>query len=288
MTRIRLDGKVVVVTGAGRGLGAAYARHLAELGARVLVADVDVDVADETTEGIRRVGGDAVAFVGSVADPDVADAVVETAVRTWGRLDGLVNNAGLFYASTIAAEEPGQVRRLVEVNVLGTVYCGLAALRRMLEQGSGSLVNITSGSQSGTAGLAVYSASKGAVASLTYSWALEVAGSGVRVNALSPNAQTRMASTYEAWRGRTVGGQNHGKPPSDNAPAVAYLLSDASRRLNGQVLRVDGTELAVVGHPRPLTPPAVRDGWTVDEVAAAVDGELGRQLQPLGLSEAGS
>ncbi|MEO7234667.1 MAG: SDR family oxidoreductase [Lapillicoccus sp.] len=287
-TRIRLDDKVVVVTGAGRGLGAAYARHLAALGARVVVADVDADVAEETTASIRQAGGQAVVHVGSVADPAVADSVVDAAVQRWGRLDGLVNNAGIFYASTIAAEEPDRVRRLLEVNVLGTVYCGLAALRRMLEQGWGSLVNITSGSQSGTAGLAVYSASKGAVASLTYSWALEVAGSGVRVNALSPNAGTRMADTYEAWRGRTDSGQNLGKPPSNNAPALAYLLSDASARLNGQVLRVDGGELAVVGHPRPLAPPAVRDAWTVDAVAEAVAGELDGQLQPLGLSVDGS
>lgn len=282
----RLDGKVVVVTGAGRGLGAAYATHFAGLGARVLVGDIDADAVDAVARELTAAGGDVVAHHGSVSDPAVADSLVATSMDRWGRLDGFVNNAGLFHAATIDEEDPERVRALVEVNVLGAIYCGISALRQMLVQGYGSLVNVTSGTQSGAAGLSAYGASKGAVASLTYCWAMEVAGTGVRVNALSPNAQTRMATDFEEWQGVAARGQNIGKDPADNAPAAAYLISDASRRLNGQVLRVDGAALTVVSHPRPLEPAARREIWTAAEVAEAMDGELSSHVQPLGLAQA--
>jgi NAD(P)-dependent dehydrogenase (short-subunit alcohol dehydrogenase family) len=140
----------------------------------------------------------------------------------------------------------------------------------MLDAGRGSVVNVTSGAQGGTRGLAAYSATKGAVASLTYSWALDVEGSGVRVNAISPNAHTGMADVFEQYRGTAAVGQNVGKDPADNAPVLVYLLSEFSAGVNGQVLRIDGRELTVVTH------------WTPETVARAVERHRDSHLQPLG------
>lgn len=281
---IRLEGKSVVVTGAGRGIGAAYAEHLATLGAAVVVNDVDRPEAEATVARIRDAGGQALAHPGTVSDWQTAAELIHACVGRFGRIDGLVNNAGVFHAATAEQETEEGVRRMVEVNVLGTMFCGIHALRQMLSQGGGSLVNITSGSQSGAAGLGIYGATKGAVASLTYSWALDTAGTGVRVNALSPNAQTRMARVYEAWRGTVGVGQNDGKDAANNAPAVAFLLSDAARDIHGQVLRVDGPDLTLMTHPRLVAPVARRDVWTIDDVAEAFHGQLRAHLQPVGLA----
>lgn len=283
MCSATVSGKAVVITGAGQGIGAAYAAFLARHGARVLVNDIDPDAAGSVAEAIVRAGGTAAAHPGSVTDPDLAEELVAGCVARWGRLDGLVNNAGVFHVNAFVDEDAAALRGLVEVNVLGTAYCARSALRRMCAQGSGSLVNVTSGAQSGTPGLAAYGASKGAVASLTYALALEVAGTGVRVNAVSPNAQTRMARTYESWLGREGHGPNSGKAPEANAPIVAYLLSDAAASVNGQVVRMDGAEVALVGHPRRLDPVLRLESGDLDEVARGFAGTLAPHTQPLGL-----
>lgn len=282
-TDLPLQDLAVVVTGAGRGIGAAYAAHCAELGADVVVNDID-ETAQHTVDAIVAAGGRASAFVGSVADPEQAEALVEQCIERHGRIDGLVNNAGLFHAATYAEETPERAAELIRVNVLGTLYCGMYALRRMVATGSGSVVNVTSGTQAGTAGLSTYGASKGAIASLTYAWALEVAGTGVRVNAVSPNAHTRMADQFEAYRGTGATGQNVNKPPADNAPIVAWLLSDRTTGINGQIVRIDGPTTAVMTHPASLEPVAAQgDRWTVDSLEAKFGPLLRGNLQPLGL-----
>jgi NAD(P)-dependent dehydrogenase (short-subunit alcohol dehydrogenase family) len=140
--------------------------------------------------------------------------------------------------------------------------------------------------------MGAYGASKGGVASLTYSWAVDLAGSGIRVNAVSPNAQTRMAEAFERHLGKKAqrsgdGGQdrqnNTGKPPEQNAPAVVYLLSDLSAKLHGQVVRMDGTELSLIRHPAVIGAGVEDPQWTVEAVAQAFEGELAAYLQPPGL-----
>ncbi|MBK8731219.1 MAG: SDR family oxidoreductase [Tetrasphaera sp.] len=281
-TPVRLDGHAVVVTGAGQGLGAAYARLIGRLGASVLVNDLAEESADATAESIRSGGGDAQVFVGSVSDPSTAEALVAACVESFGSITGLVNNAGAFGCARIEEDHGDLIERLLAVNVAGTAHVGLAALRHMRAKGRGSVVNITSGTQSGTPGLGIYAATKGAISSLTYSWAMECAGTGVRVNAVSPNAHTSMAEAYEAWRGDAGTGQNLAKSADSNAPLIAYLLSDASADVNGQVLRIDGSEISLVTHPA-LRPSVRDDEWTVDRIAAAVEaGRLG-PWEPLGV-----
>jgi len=281
-----LDSKAVVVTGAGRGLGTAYARLAAAEGAAVVVNDVDESLAAAVAAEIRAAGGRAEAVPGSVADWSAAGAIVDACVSAFGAIDGLVNNAGIFRLAAPAEQDPDEFRAVVEVNVLGTAYCGLHAIRAMLPRGRGSIVNVTSGSHAGSAAMGAYGASKGAVASLTYCWAADLAGTGVRVNAVSPNAHTRMADAYETYLGASAQGQNVHKDPAQNAPAVVYLLSDASAALHGQVVRIDGDELSMVAHPTVQGDGTLNPAWTVGSVAAAFEAGSVGPLSPVGLHRA--
>jgi NAD(P)-dependent dehydrogenase (short-subunit alcohol dehydrogenase family) len=278
-----LRDRAVVVTGAGRGLGEAYARLAAAHGASVVVNDVDAASAAAVVERIRGDGGRAVADGADVSTWAGAGALVAACVAEFGAIDGLVNNAAIFRLATPWEQDPEVFDQVVRTNLLGPVYCGLHALAAMAERGRGSIVNVTSGAQAGSTAMAAYGASKGGVAALTYCWAADVAGTGIRVNAVSPNAHTRMADEFERYLGERARGQNVGKPPELNAPAVVFLLSDAAAGINGQVVRVDGTELSLMSHPE-VVEPAVHDPqWTVEAVAAAFAGPLGGAVQPLGL-----
>ncbi len=265
-----LDGKAVVVTGAGRGLGAAFARHAAEAGAAVVVNDVDADPAHETAAAI---GDAAVASVGSVADAAYAHSLIATCVEHFGAVDGLVNNAAIWYRAKPWEDHDAQVSRdLVETNVLGTLYCGTAAAAAMRGRG-GVILNVTSGSMVGQGAAAAYSASKGAVASMVYSWAHDLAADGIRVNGICPIAATRMMAANP-----------HGDPtapaPSSVAPLVTYLLSDLSEGVTGQVLRLAYGHLHVVRQPAIVRPVLHQESWTPEEIAAAISGELADSLEP--------
>lgn len=279
-----LAGRAVVITGAGRGLGAAYARLAAAHGAAVVVNDLDESLAAAVVDDIRAAGGVAVADGRDIASWTGAGQLIQHCLDEYGAIDGLVNNAGVFRMADPLAQDPDAFRAVVEVNLFGTAYCGLHAIRAMAERGRGSVVNVTSGSQAGSAGMAAYGASKGGVAALTYCWAMDLAGTGVRVNAVSPNADTRMAREFERYLGERAPGQNTGKPPELNAPAVVYLLSDASATINGQVVRVDGDELSLMSHPAVLRPGHHHPHWTVEAVARAFADDLAARQARLGLS----
>jgi NAD(P)-dependent dehydrogenase (short-subunit alcohol dehydrogenase family) len=278
-----LEGSAVVVTGAGRGLGAAYARLAAAHGASVVVNDIDSTMAERVVEEIRAAGGVAVADNADISTWGGAGQLIQHCVSEYRQIDGLVNNAGIFRLAKPWEQDPAEFRRVVETNLLGTAYCGMHALFAMMERGRGSIVNVTSGSQAGSASMGAYGASKGGVTSLTYSWAVDVAGTGIRVNAISPNAHTRMADEFERYLGAAAQGQNVGKPPEVNAPAVVFLLSDAAAGINGQVVRIDGDEISIMSHPEVVEPAAHNPDWTVEAVAAAFTVQLGRLVQPLGL-----
>src|SRR5262249_15188446 len=144
-------------------------------------------------ENILKHGGRAVASGHSVSEPAQAQEIVELCVSEFGSIDGLVNNAGLNYEALPWEEEPDRVAQLVEVHVVGVMYTGIAAVKAMMRQGrGGAIVNVSSGASLGQRKLGVYAASKGAVASLTYSWALDLEEAGIRVNAVCPLAHTRM------------------------------------------------------------------------------------------------
>lgn len=269
----QLQDKAVVVTGAGGGLGRAYALEIASLGARVVVNDIAASAAEETTSWIGEAGGTAVTHVGSVTDWDFAHSLLELAVTEFGSLDGLVNNAGIMHDRLPWEEDESSVRRIVDVNVLGPLFCGIAALKIMVPQGRGAIVNVTSGSLLGLSGVTTYGATKASVASMTYGWALELAGTGVRVNAIMPRAETQM-SKVRAGKPTSLGASGIEVPKSPEpdviAPLVAYLLSDAAEGLNGQIVRHDGQQVTFVSPMAWDRGSPVSGKVTFDEIAAAV------------------
>lgn len=287
MRKSALAGKVIVITGAARGLGFSYANHALAAGACVIMNDVAGDTLREAVTRLDDGSGRVAWQAGSVADPSTADALVSVGMQAFGRVDGLVNNAGIRPEGFSWDEDPTVTRRAVETNLLGPLYCGAAALRQFRRQGSGSLVNVSSRAQSGVPESATYSATKGAVASLTYSWAID-APPGVRVNAIAP--QARATGT------RRLGAVARPEEPLPDAiaPLVSYLLSDAARAVNGQVVRIVGTPagiaLGYMDHPRDVHLRASADGWSVERIEEAFASELEGLQVPVGAaaSEASS
>jgi NAD(P)-dependent dehydrogenase (short-subunit alcohol dehydrogenase family) len=268
-----LAGRAVVVTGAGRGLGRGFADAAAAAGAQVVVNDVDREVAETAAAEIRSSGAAAVADHSDISSWDGAAALIDRCVGAFGGIDGLVNNAGVFYTCSPLQETESGLRRIVETNVLGTQFCGVHAIRAMAQSGGGTIVNIGSEGMQGYAMMGAYAATKGAVASLTYAWAHHIDETHVRVNAVLPNAQTRMSPV-------DADGTPLPRPdPATVAPVVVYLLSDLSHALNGKLLKFNGTTLASM-LPAALAPdqPYRDEGWTVVEIAAACDGELADSL----------
>lgn len=264
-----LRGRSYIVTGAARGLGRAYAALLLDAGAHVLLNDVDAEALARTAAELGGHGDRMATSTASVTDSTTGEALVDTCVRRWGRVDGLVNNAGIAYVAAIAEDTPARQRELIDVNLVGAMGCGSAALRRMLEQGFGAIVNVTSAAALGGRGLTAYASSKAAILGLTWTWAVEVEGTGVRVNAVSPVAVTRMSVDPS------------GPPPDRIAPVVGWLLSDASADLNGQVVRFDGRRLGLVAPPRPIPVAALDRDWSSAELVAALD-DLRARRTPVG------
>ncbi|WP_238006845.1 SDR family oxidoreductase [Dactylosporangium sp. AC04546] len=232
-----MRGKTVVVTGAGAGLGRAYARACAAAGANVVVNDVDADAAAAVA---AEVGG--VAVPGSVGDWSVAERLVATACRRYHGIHGLIANAGVTRLAAPWDLEEADLRRIAEVNVLGTQFCATHAMRAMLRQGTGgSIVTVVSGARFGIPGMSAYGASKGAVAAMTAGWALDGAPHGIRVNAVSPLALTDMAALDDRPDRPSM------RPPEEVAPVVVALLSDATQGVTGRIVRYDGVELGVYG-----------------------------------------
>jgi NAD(P)-dependent dehydrogenase (short-subunit alcohol dehydrogenase family) len=288
-----LTGKAVVITGAGRGIGAACARGVARQGAAVVVNDLDAEAAEDTVRAILANGGKAAPCVADVSDWDQAARLVGSCVEAFGRIDGLVNNAALYAISRADEFDPNVARALVEVNVLGSMYCAAHAVKRMLAQGSGSIVNVVSGAQMGLPGMGIYGATKGAMASLVYTWALELAGSGVRVNAVSPFGATDIlenSNRYLTGRfgqnvrtSKTPDRQIEIQPAEANSPVVEYLLSDEAAEVNGQLVRIDKGEISLYAHPVLLLPPARRETWDAGSVADVFEQDLKHRQVPCGV-----
>lgn len=285
-----LQGKSVVITGAGSGLGAAYARHAARLGAAVVVNDISTDAAQSTVDSIAALGGEAVAHSGDISSWSYAQSLVDACIDAFGAISGIVNNAGILRIGKILDLTETDLRRMIEINLIGTAACASHAARRMLAAGKGgSIVNVASGSQAGDIALGGYGATKGGVASLTYSWAMELRGTGVRVNALSPLAETSMAAQNKALMAEQAASREVHyaalPDPEINAPVVSYLLSDASEKINGQVVRIAGRQLSFVTHPL-IADPVLDGDWRFETVDAAFAETLASNQQPLGLGYA--
>jgi NAD(P)-dependent dehydrogenase (short-subunit alcohol dehydrogenase family) len=196
MTQL-LQGRVAIVTGAGRGLGRSHALELAQHGAKVLVNDLGADRPDSpaqaVVDAIRAAGGDAMAHGADVTQPQQAEAMVQAAIANWGRVDILVNNAGILRDKTFAKMSLEDFRLVIEVHLMGAVHCTQAVWNAMREQNYGRIVMTTSSSGLyGNFGQANYGAAKMALVGLMQTLALEGERYGVRVNCLAPTAATAM------------------------------------------------------------------------------------------------
>jgi NAD(P)-dependent dehydrogenase (short-subunit alcohol dehydrogenase family) len=245
MDRFRLDGKVAIVTGASSGLGVAFARALAEAGADVVLGARRVDRLEETRAMVEGLGRRAVAVQTDVANPKDCDRLVETAMSELGRVDVLVNNAGIGTAVPATRETPEEFRRVVDVNLNGC-YWMAQACGRVMEPGS-SIINISSVLGITTAGLpqAAYAATKAGLIGLTRDLAQQWTGrKGIRVNALAPGFFTsEMTDQYpdgylDAMQARLPMGRKG--DPEELAAALVFLAGDAGGYVTGQTLAVDG------------------------------------------------
>jgi NAD(P)-dependent dehydrogenase (short-subunit alcohol dehydrogenase family) len=243
---MRLAGEVAIVTGAGRGIGSEIARRFAAEGAQVVVADLDVAAAADTAEDIIHSGGQAAAMRVDVAEPADVQRLIDETLRRFGRLDVLVNNAGIGLNQPFLTTTLEQWELQLKVNLTGTFLCGQAAARAMVDNGGGRIVNVASISgQRGGQGRAAYGAAKAGVILLTKVMAVELSPLGVRVNAISPgpvdtdqSRATHTPSTRQAYYDRIPAGR-YGER-SEVAAAALFLASADSSFVNGHVLNVDG------------------------------------------------
>jgi len=277
MDALRFDGRVAVVTGAGRGIGRAHAHLLASKGARVVVADLGCSVeggdgsaepADEVVREIEAAGGEAVASSASVADPAGANSIIATALDAFGRLDVVINNAGIFAPGAFEELTIDQYRAMMDVHYFGTLMVTRAAWPHLVAAGYGRIVNTSSESLLGNPLQASYAAAKGAIFSLTRTLALEGASHGIQANCLAPQAATRMALSYGAALSIPPEVIEQGAaqmPPEMNAPAAAFLAHE-SCPLTGEMLHVSPgriSRLAVV-----QTRGLAKDTISAEDIAA--------------------
>ena len=292
-----LTGKVAVVTGSGRGLGLAYATELARRGAEVVVNDVDAEVAGAAVQAITDAGGTAVAEVVPVGTSDAAQALVDRAVGEFGRLDVLVNNAGILRDTTLWKMTDEQFDAVVTTHLRGTFTCTRAAAIRMREQGEGGRI-ICVGSptgQVGNFGQTNYAAAKAGIVGMVRTWAMELARAQITVNAIVPVAATAMTETVPFLK-PYVDALQAGEPlppfarqqlgfgsPQDAAGLVAFLASDAAAGISGQAVGIGGDRLALWSLPSEVVVEfADGTGWSADAIAEVWPKAFEGSLQTVG------
>lgn len=275
-----LDGKVVIVTGAGRGIGRGEALECAAQGAAVVVAEFDPDAGEAVAKEIADTGGQAVAAPGDVADAAVADGLVETAVREFGRLDALVNNAGILRDRTVAKLSDDDWDAVIRVHLRGHFLPTRAAVRHWKQAGlPGHLVHTASTSGLlGNFGQSNYGAAKAGIAAFSTIVAMEGARGGITSNAIAPTALTRMTldlmpDEYRATRDEAIErGEFDFFAPENVAPLVAFLCSDAAAHISGKVFGVQGDSIEIF---QPFTSVAeVTNGgrrWDPQDIPGRID-----------------
>ena len=248
----RVAGKVAFVAGAGGGIGGAAAEALAREGAAVFCTDRDGSAAEETAARIRAAGGRAAASALDVCDRGAIDRAVAAVVREFGRLDIVLESAGISHRLNFLDLDPDTWDRIIAVNLTGMFHLGQATARQMAKQGGGSIINVTSQlAEVAQPERAAYVASKGGGRSLTHAMALELAPHGIRVNAIAPGPTltglTRASYTDPERRRATIAQIPLGRlgEPEDIVGAILFLASDESRWVTGSTVTVDGGYLAI-------------------------------------------
>ncbi|MDP9240704.1 MAG: SDR family NAD(P)-dependent oxidoreductase [Actinomycetota bacterium] len=273
-----LDGKVAIVTGAGRGLGRGEAIELAAQGASVVLNEFDAEAGQAVLDEVTAAGGSAVLATGDVSDPAVAEALVDRAVDTYGGLDALVNNAGILRDRTLVNMSPQEWDDVIRVHLRGHYAPTRIACAYWKATGRPGHIVCTASTSGllGNFGQANYGSAKAGIAAFSTIVAMEMARYGVTCNAIAPAARTRMT---ESAYGEIPTGADEGQSfdfwhPDNVAPMVAYLCSDASAHISGKVFGVQGDAVELY---RPFTSVAAIENhqlrWTAEGLAARV-GEL--------------
>ena len=280
----KLDGKVALVTGAGGGLGRAHAHLLASEGAAVVVNDLggardgtggSASMADQVVNEIRAKGGKAAADYGSVADPAAAAKMVQVAVDSFGKLDILINNAGILRDKSFKNMTDDQWDAVVNVHLRGTYLVTKAAWDQFLKQGTGGRIINTSSTSGliGNFGQANYGAAKAGIAGFTRVLALEGAKSGITVNTLAPAALSRLTEDVMPQNEQIA----VALAPEKVSPAVVWLCTDEAKGITGRQFCIRGNRVALLSWQ--VTEIAERDAaedeWSVDEIGNRILASMG-------------
>ncbi len=270
-----LDGRVVIVTGAGRGIGRGEAIELAREGARVVVNELDAEVGQGVVDEITSAGGEAVLDTGDCSEESTARHLIGTAIDTWGKLDGLVNNAGILRDRTVAKMSVDEWDSVIKVHLRGHFLPTHYACAHWKEAGTGGRIVCTASTSGllGNFGQVNYGAAKAGIAAFSTIVAMEMARYGVRCNAIAPAARTRMTeSAYGAFKDLSSSDEEEAFDfwhPDNVAPLVAYLCSDAAGTISGKVFGVQGDAVELY---QPFTSVAVIQNhdtrWTPEGIAA--------------------
>lgn len=287
-----LQEKVIAITGAGRGIGAAIAKLCADEGARVVVNDLgvspdgagqDTSPAEAVVDAIRAAGGQAIANHGSVADPAGAASIVEDAVRAFGQIDAVVNNAGFLRDGIFHKMSAADWDEVIAVHLSGCFHVSRAAASYFREQGSGAFVHFTSTTGLiGNVGQANYGAAKAGVVGLSTGIALDMQRYGVRSNCIAPTAWTRLVDSVPLdASNRERAEKLKAITPEKIAPLVVYLCAEAAVDVTGQVFGVRGNEVFLYARPTILRTMHSAEGWTPQSCADVLMPALRPSMQPL-------
>ena len=274
-----LEGKVVIVTGSGGGIGRDMALAMAKEGAKVVVNDIgtstsgegqDAGPAQQVVNEIKAAGGEAVANTDSVSDAAAASRIVQCALDSFGKLDGIVNNAGILRDRFFHKMSVDEWDAVIKVHLYGSYYVARAAANHFKEQESGAMVHMTSTSGLiGNFGQANYAAAKLGIVALSKSIALDMAKFNVRSNCISPFAWSRMIGSIPTDTPEQQARVDKLKQMTPNkiAPLAVYLLADQAKDVNAQVFAVRNNEIFLMSQPRPLRSVHQGEGWTPEDIA---------------------
>jgi NAD(P)-dependent dehydrogenase (short-subunit alcohol dehydrogenase family) len=292
-----LQGKSVVVTGAGGGIGRDFALAMAAAGAKVLVNDIGTSVkgegrdagpAQKVVDEIRAAGGNAVANTDSVADWESANRIVQSAVDSFGKIDVVVNNAGILRDRFFFNMSVEEWRAVIDVHLNGSFYVSRAAAPHFKSQSSGCYVHMTSTSGLvGNLGQANYSAAKLGIVGLSKSIALDMAKYNVRSNCISPFAWSRMIGSIptETDEQRARVEKLKSMETAKIAPLAVFLSSDEAKGVTGQIFAVRANEIFLMSQSRPLRSVHRSGGWTAETIATHAIPALKESFYPLQRSQ---